>query len=421
MMTKLIRSTFVAAGLVSCFVGVGSAPAQLYGQFKDPLPMIQRSVLNDPADTTGVPEGKMGSIAYDPMSQCMYFAATRSGVLVVEDPAAMARLQVIRELNEPMGVAVAADLRKVVLTCGDGSVRIYKIEPAGKDPKMEQAGRLTFEKSVANPGEADQVRYDAKTKRAFYGHGKFLSWVTPEDGAKCPKSIELPGPTKGIVIEPGSDRMFVSIQSKNQILVIDRAKWEIIATWQLKDAEQPCPLALDDMAGRLFVACRNPTKLLVLDAKDGKELDRQEIGADCADCWWDPIGRRVYASWGGGTGGITMIWDKPRTTPNVAAETARLNEIKLLIEKNPAEAEKFAKEQADLNARVAKITAFASQTGWFAEHQIDTAPGARTSVFVPEKRRYIVCAPKFGDMPTFVYIYVLPNVMEHNEPMPKSH
>ena len=405
MMNKLIRNAFVAAGLLCSLGCVSGASAQVYGQFKDALPMIQRSVLPGT-------EGKMGAIGYDPTTQCMYFAAPRSGQVEVLDAAGMTTIQSLKDLNEPMGLAVAPDLRKLVLTCGDGSVKLFDIAADGK---------LTQKQSVSNPGEADQVRYDAKTKKAFYGHGKFLSWIDPATGGKCPKSIELPGPVKGIVIEPGSDRMFVSIASKGQVLVVDRVKWEIAATWQLKDADQNCPLALDEAGGKLFVACRNPTKLLILDAKDGKELDRQEIGADAADCWWDPIGRRVYVSCGGGTGGVTMVWDKPRTTPNTGVETARLNEIKALLEQKSPGAEKFTTEQAELNIKVAKIVAFANQTGWLVEHQIDTAPGARTSVFVPEKRRYIVCAPKLGDYPAFVYIYILPNAMEHNEPQPKSH
>jgi hypothetical protein len=204
--------------------------------------------------------------------------------------------------------------------------------------------------------------------------------------------------------------------------------FKITATWDLKDAGQPAPMALDEQNARLFVACRNPTKLLILNSNDGAEITRLDIGSDAADCAWDPMGRRVYVSCGGGTGGISMLWDKPVIPANTVAETSRLELIKTALAGNVTEPEKakLLSEQAELKAKVAQIEAFAPQVGWRVEHQVDTAPGARTSVFIPEKRRYIVCAPKLGDqsqggMPTFVYIYVLPNLTDYNFPQPKSH
>jgi DNA-binding beta-propeller fold protein YncE len=376
MMNTLRRCGLIVA--LSCgTLAAQSALAQVYSQFKDALPMIQRSVLNDPADSTGVPDGRMGEIGYDPVTQCMYFAAPRSGVLIVMDPACMTRVQVLRDLPEPSGIAIDAAGRKLVLTGGDGSVKIFTINPAGTaDGKPTPAGTLTLDKSVNFLGEADQIRFDAKGKKAYVGHGKFLSWIQPADGAKCEKSIELPGPAKGLVLDPNSARIFVSVPAKNQIVIVDRGEWKITATWDLKDAAQNFPIALDEQNNRLFVACRNPTQLLILNSNDGKELQRCEIGDDSADCWWDPMGRRVYVSCGRPGGLISMIREVDG---------------------------KFS-----------------------VEHQVDTAPGARTSLFIPEKRRYVVVAPKLGDaaqggMPTFVYIYVLPNMNDHNEPQPKSH
>lgn len=374
MLMNTLRRCSLVLAIGAGLACVSAAPAQVYSQFKDALPMIQRSVLNDFKDPTGVPDGRMGGLGYDPITQCMYFAGRNSGVAIVLDPAGMTRLQVLRDLNEPNGIAIASDLRKLMLTCGDGTVKIFTINGAGKDAAGQPtpAGTLTLDKSVQFPGEADQIRYDSKSKKAYFGHGKFLSWINPADGTKCEKALELPGPTKGIVLDPGSSRIFVSIASKNQVLVVDRADFKITTTWNLKDAAQPAPMALDEQNARLFVACRNPTKLLVLNSNDGAEIQRLDIGGDAADCCWDPMGRRVYVSCGEPGGQISMLRDVQ-----------------------------------------GKLT---------VEHQVDTAAGARTSIFVPEKRRYIVCAPKQADTQgAFVYIYVLPNLNDHNEPQPKSH
>ena len=247
---------------------------------KSELPMIQRAVLDHAI------EGRLGCIAYDPSSQCIYFAATAAGRVEVLDSKASpaSTIQSIKGLNEPNGMAVIADQHKLLLTSGDGSVKIYDI---AKD------GQLTESKSVVNfPGlRRTPIRYDDKTKKAYFGHGKFVDWIDPA-GAKAPKSLEMPGPAKGIAIDPKSSRIFVDIPSKGQIVVVDRDKWEIETTWTLKDATGNYPLTLDEADSKLFVCCRNPAKMLILDMKDGKELDRLTIGEDSADCWWDPIGLR---------------------------------------------------------------------------------------------------------------------------------
>lgn len=363
MMHTSLRRLVLALGFASSSALTGAAGAQVYGQFpKDELPMIQRSVL--PGTT-----GKMGSIAYDPTSGCTYIAAPRSGQLEVMDNMRMSTLQSIKDLQEPQGVCVASEMRKLILTCGDGAVKVYSIDaakpgaaPGGKDLP---AGTLIEEKTVRFPGEADPIRWDAKNKRAVIGHGKFVSWLNPATGEKS-KPLDVGAPVKALAVENGSDRLFASIPSKGQIVIIDRTKWEIVGEpWTLKDTTGNAALSLDEQNGRLWVACRNPAELVMLNSKDGKETQRFKIGDDAQDCWWDVVGQRVYVSSGGGNGGISMIWNKQGT---------------------------FVKE-----------------------HQLETAPGARTSLLVPEKRQYIVCAPSLGGNPTFVYIYVLPNAMEHHE------
>lgn len=369
MMNRILRRCVIGLGL-ACAVGMAPAAfGQAYGMFKDPLPMIQRSVL--PPET----EGRMAGIGYDPLTGCMYFAAVRANALHVLDKGGMEQVQTVAGLNEPNGIAVAFDIRKLALSCGDGTVHIYTIgsEQKGDDGKVKTpAGRLTEEKVVQFSGEADPIRYDVKSKRAYVGHGKYVSWVDLTDGSKSPKGVEMPAQAKGLVLSPDGSKTYVNIPSKGQVVVVDNAKWEIEATWTLKDVSGNYPLAINEDGSRLFVACRTPAKLLILDTKDGTEKHRFDIGGDdAADCWWDPRGKRVYITSGNGNGMITMVWNKQGT--------------------------------------------------WQVEHNLETAPGARTSLLIPERGRLIVCAPKIT-YPTFVFIYLTPGENEHNDVDPnKAH
>jgi hypothetical protein len=392
--------------------------------FKEPLPMIQRSVL--PNET----EGRMAGIGYDPLTGCMYFAAVRANVLHVLDKSGMEQVQTIKDLNEPNGIAVAFDIRKLALSCGDGSVHIYSIgsEQKDGDKVTRAAGMLTEEKVVQLSGEADPIRYDVKSKKVFVGHGKYVSWVDMTNGDKSPKGVEMPGSVKGLVLSPDGTKAYVNVPSKGQVVVVDTVKWEVVSTWTLKDVTGNYPLAINDDGSLLFVACRTPAKLVILATKDGAEQARFDIGGDdAADCWWDGRGKRVYISSGNGNGMITTVWNKPggaaaaapaaEPSAELKAKMAQMDEA---VKAKEAELAEMRKQRAEMAKAAAPApVAAGAASGWVVEHNLETAPGARTSLLIPERGRYIVCAPKIT-YPTFVFIYLTPGENEHHDVIPNQ-
>ncbi len=420
MMNRTLSRCVVGLGLV-CAVGMAqTAFAQAYGMFaKEPLPMIQRSVL--PAET----EGRMAGIGYDPLTGCMYFAAVTANVVHVLDKTGMVQVQTIKDLNEPNGIAVAFDIRKLALSCGDGSVHIYSIGSEAKNAAGKvttQAGMLTEEKVVNLSGEANAIRYDVKTKRAYVGHGKYVSWVDVSSGEKSPKGVEMPGPVKGLVLSPDGSKAYVNVPSKGQVIVVDTTKWEIAATWTLKDAMGNTPIAINDEGTLLFVGCRNPAKLLVLDTADGAEKQRFDLpNEDATECWWDGRGKRVYVTSGMGNGMVTIIWNKPAGAPtrDITPDRIRIGEIDKALAEKAGDAAKLQAEKDAINARIQKAADEAKVAKWYVEHNIETATGARTSLLIPERGRILVCAPK-TTYPTFVFIYLTPGEMEHHDKDPNQ-
>jgi DNA-binding beta-propeller fold protein YncE len=340
------RAAVVGASVCGIAGAVSSAGAQTYEQFKVPLPMIQRSVIPNV-------EGRMGRLAVDPKSGLYYVAAMRDGSLQVMDKTVMKVEQVVPDLPEPQGVLFLTEQRKLAVSCGDGGVRILKVDDAGK---------LTPDREVRLGGEADVMRYDPQSKRFWVVHGKFVSSVDPTTGEKS-KPITLPAMSEGLAVEEQGARVFVTAANEGKVFVVDKAKNEIVSTWDIKDLAGTSPLAIDEVNQRLFVVARNPGRVAVLDASptgNGKEIGRMEIGDDADEAWWDSVSKRLYISCGGGGGEVAMI----------------------------------KQEGADK---------------YIVEHRITTATGCRTSLIVPSQRRYIVIAPKSGDTPTFVFIYMIPS------------
>lgn len=344
--TKRAFFGLCAGAAVSLGGAAQTATAQTYAQFAAQgykLPMIMRGVLPNV-------EGRIDHVAFDPKSGRTYVACSKNGTLECVDASGLKVAQTIKDLPEPLGIVFLAEQRQLALTCGDGSVLIFKVDNDGKlDEKPTK---------VELRGEADPIRYDDKAKKLWVGHGYMLSWVDPATG-KSGGEVKLPEAPEGFVLDPGSSRVFVNLPKKGEIAVIDREKGTITANWALKDIKGNYPMALDAANGRLFVAARDPAKLLVLDIKDGKEIARLDIASDADDCWYDIPGKRIYVSCGGSGGKVAMI-----------------------LQESP---DKYS-----------------------VEHMEGTAAGARTSLLIPERRRLVVLAPKLGDQQTFVYTYILP-------------
>jgi hypothetical protein len=113
-------------------------------------------------------------------------------------------------------------------------------------------------------------------------------------------------------------------------------------------------MALDESNHRVFVGCRRPAKVLVYDTSAGKEAGSFDIVGDTDDLFYDSSRKRLYVS--GGEGYLDV----------------------------------FEEPQAHRFARVAHIA---------------TAPGARTSLFVPEPSRLYLAVPHRGSQRAEVRIY----------------
>jgi hypothetical protein len=60
------------------------------------------------------------------------------------------------------------------------------------------------------------------------------------------------------------------------------------------------PMSFDEERGRVFVGCRDPARLVALDAASGRVVSDCEIGGDTDDLFFDSKRSRVYVSCGEG-------------------------------------------------------------------------------------------------------------------------
>lgn len=82
-------------------------------------------------------------------------------------------------------------------------------------------------------------------------------------------------------------------------------------------------MALDEEDHRLFIVCRLPARLIVLDTKTGTVIEKLPVIGDSNDVFYDQARTRVYAT--GGEGGISVYQQQD---PDHYSQIAKLPTVK---------------------------------------------------------------------------------------------
>lgn len=188
------------------------------------------------------------------------------------------------------GIAIASDLNKGFTSNGrDSSVTVFNLKTLEVIKKIKVSGQ--------NP---DAILYDSFTKRIFTGNGRSASFsVIDAVNNKEIGVIPLEGKPEAIVTD-GKGKIFVNIEDKNLINVVDAGAMKVITHWPINPGEEPSGLALDNQTHLLFSVCSNKL-MVVVDALTGKVITTLPIGEGCDGAAFDPMYKRAYSSNGDGT------------------------------------------------------------------------------------------------------------------------
>jgi hypothetical protein len=279
-------------------------------------------------------KGRFDHFAIDLKGRRLFVAALGNNSLEVVDLAAGKRLRSVAGLGKPTGVLFLPDLGRLFVACGDdGIFRVF------------EQGTLAPLKTIPGLDDADNVRFDAKTGLIYLSYGGGALAIVRAATEERVANIPLSAHPESFQLEKTGVRIFVNVPEAEEIAVVDRERRAIAAMWPIKDFKDNFPMALDEANRRLFVGCRTPARLVVLDTTAGKRVAELAISRDIDDLFYDAARRRLYASCGEGF--VDVV------------------------------------EQlgADRYERRARIT---------------TRPGARTSFFSPELGEYYLAIPERG-------------------------
>ncbi len=156
---------------------------------------------------------------------------------------------------------------------------------------------------VATGENPDAISYEPYSKKIITcnGSSKNLSVIDPVDN-KVVATIALNGKPEEATSD-GEGKLFVNLEDKSEIAEVDMKTFKVLNHWSLAPGEGPTGLAIDTKTKRLFAGCDK--QLIVVDAVNGKVIDKLPIGDGCDGVVFDTKYKIVFAS--NGEGNITAI------------------------------------------------------------------------------------------------------------------
>jgi YVTN family beta-propeller protein len=299
----------------------------------------------------GEVRGRIDHLAVDLARNRLFVAELENDTVAVIDLDTYKVMQVISGLNKPQGLGYHASTDTLYVASGDGTAAVFR----GDD--YREITRIPL------GGDADNVRVDAVDNRVFVAYGQGALAVIDPAGRNKVADIELKAHPESFQLDRSTPRIFVNDPANQTIVVVDRVAGQVVANWPTGSGTN-FPMALNDRAGHVVVAFRNPAKLGAFSMHDGAPVATVDLCADADDMFVDAKRERVYVSCGDG---YLDVFD------------TRVNAYRRI-------------------------------------NHIATISGARTSLFVPELDVLFIAARATASQPAAIWMF-RPNYM-NEEPLP---
>jgi len=179
---------------------------------------------------------------------------------------------------------------------GDSTVTMFDLKTLAVIKKIKVA-----------VGGMDGIMYDASIDRVILtNHSRpvgTLVALEPKNGdIKATVELDDSGP-EGAASD-GKGRIFVNLEGKNEIQVIDSKAWKSVAIWPIAPCEGPTGIGYDPEHHRIFSGCGKTS--VVVDASNGKVVATIMNGEGVDALGWDPVEKLIYIP-AGRAGNVSIV------------------------------------------------------------------------------------------------------------------
>lgn len=233
--------------------------------------------------------GRFDHFGVDVKGRRLFVAALGNNTLEVIDLTARKRLHSLSGFHKPQDVLYLPTRDQVFVANGESATL-----------SILDGAAFKFLKTLGEMPDADNLRYDVSADLVYVGYGDGALAIVRVASAEKAAEIKLAGHPESFQLEQQGSRIFVNVPDAKQVAVIDREKPSVVSNWPMEKFQANFPMALDEANHRLFLGCRRPARVVVLDTAHGEPVADLAISGDTDDLFYDARNRRLYLSCGEG-------------------------------------------------------------------------------------------------------------------------
>lgn len=168
----------------------------------------------------------------------------------------------------------------------------------------------------------DGIMYDDATDRILtinHSHPTGTAVVIDPKAGNVVARVTLTGNAPEGGVSNGKGRIFINLEDKNAIDVVDTKTWTVVATWPITACDGPTGIAMDRTSNRIFSGCGKTS--VVTDASTGKVVAEIPNGEGVDALGWDQAQKLMYIP-AGRDGNVTVVHEDSPDKYSVVATVA---------------------------------------------------------------------------------------------------
>jgi len=153
----------------------------------------------------------------------------------------------------------------------------------------------------------DGIMYDDATDKILtinHSHPTGTAVVIDPKSGDVVARVELSGNGPEGGVSDGKGRIFINLEDKNSIDVVDTKTWKVVANWPIAPCDGPTGIAMDRSTNRILAGCSKTS--VVVDAKSGKVVAEIANGNGVDALGWDQGQKLIYIP-AGRDGNVTVV------------------------------------------------------------------------------------------------------------------
>jgi len=235
--------------------------------------------------------------SFDSNSGRLYIAHLGSDLMTVFDVNKQAVVGDVKDLKRVHGVLAVPELH-----------RVYASATGTNELAVIDDQSLSIVARVPSGDYPDGIAYAAKVNKIYVSdlHGKSDTVIDAKTNQRL-TTIALGGGAGNSQYDPVGERIFVTVDGREELAEIDPNSDQVVAHYPLTGCKGSHGLLIDSEHRLAFAACEDNSRLVVFDLLTKKATSTLSVGADPDVLAFDASLQRLYVS---AESGVITIFDE---------------------------------------------------------------------------------------------------------------